>query len=648
MTEDKDRDLENEEPVEEVAEGDDEAVAPEEPPKRGRRARRDKAESGPSRRELRRAKQIEARERVRDPRALAALGSQERTLPEQLGIPAFFAGLIALLIGIGWAVTLQALKRPGPIICLVLGVLLLGFGVWYGLRTVARQMHGRGSLVVLVSLALTFAMLLLLIGVNALLVTRTIRIDKTQSRYLSLSKQSRDVVRKIAQDVNIYVVVQRNALSMMSYDLNQVRRLLHEYEVVNDRIHWEIVDIYRDPERQKEIGVSFPGKAVVKCGERREEVSLTMDNEQALTSAVYRVTKPDKEVAYYLTGHGELTLEEFAGTGQPPCTQLRKALGNVQMEVKELSLKKGGADKAPVNVQVKGLEQDSGKAAVDDVPDDAKVLLILGPKTPLAQSETAAIDRYLDQKRGGLFIALAFDAGAPDFSNLLSRYQVNVRAGIALDPYKTVDRNYTPMVEYPQGHDVLSNISVLEFPLARVFDVQQAPPEQNPYGGPPPKQDATALVQTSSEGLVAQVKEQPGKKGTFSLAVDQSAPRGPQTVAVLIDTKKEKPPTPPGMPEPPEPEGTGPGDRIVVVGSSLMLTDGYQPQIPLPGTNVDFVAQCVSWLAGGQAISIPERKPTQVTIGFTPAQKRLVPFLLLWVVPLGTIALGVMVWWRRR
>ena len=37
-----------------------------------------------------------------------------------------------------------------------------------------------------------------------------------------------------------------------------------------------------------------------------------------------------------------------------------------------------------------------------------------------------------------------------------------------------------------------------------------------------------------------------------------------------------RPPTPPGMPEPPEPEDAGPGDRIIAIGSYLMLTDQYQ------------------------------------------------------------------------
>jgi hypothetical protein len=630
MTEDKDRDLQDEEPTE----------AREEP--------RPAREGRKSWRAAREARRIEARQRVRDSRALEALG-QERTLTEQLGIPAFFAGLLAILVGIGWAVILQALRRWQPMLFLALGIVLLAYGVWFGLRSVARQMHGRGSLVVLVSVALTLAMLLLLIGVNALAVTHTVRVDKTAGRYLSLSKQSRDIIKKITQNVDITVVVQRNAMSFVAYDLDQVKRLLHEYEIVNDHVKWHIVDIYRDPEKARELGVSFPGKALIKCGDRREEVSLTTDNEQPMTSAIYRVTKPEKDVVYYLTGHGELKLDEF-GSGQMACTRLRKALNNIQIDVKELSLKQTSpGEKPPVNVEVQGLKAEEGKAAQENIPADAKAVLILGAKVPLAPSETDALNRYLDQKQGGLFIALAFDPGAPDFSNILSRYKVTVEPGIAVDLVKALDSPVNPFVEHPQGHDVLSNVTLLEFPMSRVFKVEETPPEENPYGAPPPQNDATALVKTSGDGLVAQLQEPADKKGPARLTADKNAPRGPQTMAVLIDTKKEKPPTPPGMPpEAPEPEDTGPGNRIVVVGSYLMLVDAYQPQFPLPGTNVDFVTQTISWLAGGQAISIPERKPPQFTVGFTRLRRILVQLILVYVIPLGTIIIGIVVWWIRR
>ncbi|MGQ9732814.1 MAG: hypothetical protein ACUVX8_16270, partial [Candidatus Zipacnadales bacterium] len=116
--------------------------------------------------------------------------------------------------------------------------------------------------------------------------------------------------------------------------------------------------------------------------------------------------------------------------------------------------------------------------------------------------------------------------------------------------------------------------------------------------------------------------------------------------AVLIDTKKEKPPTPPGMPEMPEEEEEGPGVRIVVLGSYLALADGYQ--LPIVGTNVDFATQAVSWLAGGEALSIPAKKPYSFTVTFSKTKAILVQLTLVYIIPLVTIIIGLTIWWMRR
>jgi ABC-2 type transport system permease protein len=410
--------------------------------------------------------------------------------------------------------------------------------------------------------------------------------------------------------------------------------------VVNDRVKWEVVDVYRNPAKARELNVSFPGKAIVKSGEKREEVTLAQDNEETLTSAIYRVTKPDKSVVYYLTGHGELTLEEF-GSGQYQCGRLRKALNNIQMDVKPLTLKRTGEAPPPLPLKVEDATEAS-KQAVQDVPDDAKVVMVLGPKAPLAQSEIDALNRYLDEKQGGLFLALSGEKGAPDLSQILSRYEVKVEPGFVIDAYKYLDSPAIPGIDtFDSGSEIVQNLSVVALPLTRAFSIQEMPPEQNPYGQPPPTPSATALLKTSGEAWLETSELKEGVR----IRKDSGEVSGAQTVAVVIDTKKQKPPTPPGMPEMPEPD-EGPGVRLVAVGSSMMLTDNFASQVP--GSNLDFVAQSVSWLSGGQALSIPEKKPPTLTINFSSAQRAIVAWTLVGVIPLGTILIGVFVWWRRR
>ncbi len=651
MTEDKDRDLDEDTPEEtdqpEEADSAEDAdslitvgsVSDAETPE----AEEEPAEEKPKKRRKRRERPVRERPVPADRRAAEALG-EERTLGQKLGMPALFVGLLVLIFGIGWAIVMRALFRVEPLVCIGAGIALLAYGIFVGLTAFIRQFHGRGSTVVLAAIGLTFALLLLLVGINALSLTRHARFDLTKNRYYSLSDQSKDILRKVTEDITIQIVVQTNPMMAPPYDLDDVKRLMREYEIASRHIKWGIVDLFKNPELQEEVGVSFGGKAVIKCGERREEVSLSQDNEEAITTAIYRVSKPDKDGVYYLTGHGEMTLEEF-GSGELAASAVRKSLDNVQMDVKELVLARTEGDESPVKVKVEGAEEPTGKKALEDVPDDAKVVMILGPKTPLGTKEVSAIERYLDQRQGGLLVALSFEPGAPDLHEILGDYGVTAKQGLVMDYYRSANHPAIPYTENPEGHEIVEGISFIQMPMVRPFEIESSEPEPDPYTGqPPPQPDATALLTTSDSAEVATITK--SADGTITVEPGAGGERGSQTTAVVIDTKKEKPPTPPGMPEMPEPEDEEQGVRIVALGSQFMLADNYQ--MGFRGTNTAFITQAVSWLAGGEAISIPEKKPYTFTVNYGRPAQILISALIIFVIPLGTIAIGIVVWWIRR
>jgi gliding motility-associatede transport system auxiliary component len=598
----------------------------------------EKPEEKPSRRRSRPERAL-----PRDKRALEALGP-ERTLGQQVGMPAFFAGLLALILGIGWAVIIHTLLKPGPIICLAGGIIMLLYGIAVGLLPLLATLHGRGSLVVLMATGLTAALLLLLVGLNLLSLARRIKFDMTKDRYYSLTSESKSILKNVKKDVKITLVVATNQLQFAQYNIDDLKRLMREYEYNSPHVKWELVDLYRNPKKAEELGgISFGGKALVQCEGRKEEVSLSRDNEEGLTTAIYRVTKPQKDVIYYLTGHGEVKPDSF-GSGEEAASEFRKALDNLQMDVKELVLARGEAGKPGMpEVKIEG-GGPSEKKAAQDVPPDAKALLVLGPQTPLTQKEIDAIRRYTDLPGSGTLIALSYKPGAPDFRDILSKYKVDVRPGVVIDPYKSLDGALVPVVERPQGHEILDRVSFAYLPWSRGFKIEQQAPPENPYGQPPPEQAAKALLQTSDQSWLETSELKKGAKIGPSAGED----RGPLTVAVVVDTKKEKPPTPPGMPEPPEPE-TGPGSRLVVLGSALMLTDEAQKWLPVTtGGNLTFAAHIVSWLTGGAPVSVPQKKPYTFTVSYSRVAQIILSILLIFVIPLGTVVIGIVIWWMRR
>lgn len=573
-----------------------------------------------------------ARRRV-DPRARHAQ-EDERTLLQRLGMPALGVGLIALIFGLVWGRLERDLLDWGPGIITAAGFLLTGFGIVYGVPSFLKQLHGRGSLVVLVSLGMCVAVLVLLVGVNAVGLAFATRIDNTTNHYYALSEQSRDILGKVPEDVTITVLAEQHPIMPPSYDATQLRRLLREYDAASKYITWKEVDLIRHPELKEQYDVSFGNRAIIESGERREEVTLAQNNEEGLTAAIYRVSKPDKDAIYYLTGHSELTLEEFGG-GENSASSIRQALDNVQMDVRKLSLAAGEEDPAIADIEIDIDNQgDTESVALDDVPEDASAVMVLGAQVPLAQGEMDTLKRYVDEERGGLFIALAFEEGAPDFSEILSEYGVHPQPGVILDPaYREAA---IPVAERPTGHDVVSNITQLWFPMCKPLDIEQDQPQPDPYGGPPPQPSSDAKpLGSSSQAAWVQVDLQ----GQIS----QQSGTGPHNMAVVIDTAGA-PPTPPGMPPPPADEG---GARIVVVGSYMMLADSYTRGAP-SGTNIEFVTQSLSWLAGVGAISIPPKEAYQFSLHYGKAANVLVAVVLLLVIPFGTLFTGIIIWWTRR
>jgi hypothetical protein len=92
------------------------------------------------------------------------------------------------------------------------------------------------------------------------------------------------------------------------------------------------------------------------------------------------------QIAYFVQGHDERTFEPVGDMDQRPTVQILKDL-----------LRDAGYESKPL-----GLAQGLGT----DVPNDAGLVLILGPRKPLLAEETASLVRYVEGRKGRLLVAL--------------------------------------------------------------------------------------------------------------------------------------------------------------------------------------------------------------------------------------------------
>ncbi|MCP4502667.1 MAG: hypothetical protein GY822_22200 [Deltaproteobacteria bacterium] len=154
-----------------------------------------------------------------------------------------------------------------------------------------------------------------------------------------------------------------------------------------------ILDPAMDPKLAKEMKVSRQGTVALRHETRSEKTYIgatVKDQKRGLA-------KLDKEVR---TGLARLTREEVAvhfsvghgeRRGSAASKKERPGVSNFRKRIKEYNTK-------PKNL---GLQEGLGT----DIPDDTRVVMVLGPKTPFLQEEVESLKRYVDTG-GALLLTL--------------------------------------------------------------------------------------------------------------------------------------------------------------------------------------------------------------------------------------------------
>jgi hypothetical protein len=201
---------------------------------------------------------------------------------------------------------------------------------------------------------------------------------------------------------------------------DEVRSYFRELQRRTGRVEIEAHDRMASPRIAKEHNVHRDGTVVLVRGKQSE--TITLDTELRTARAMLRNLDSEVQkalmkvargarVAYVTTGHGEMTDAEVTADDPFASAQiLREALGLLNYRVSELGLKQGLAS---------------------DVPEDATLVLVVGPKKPFLDEELAALDRYLE--RGGALL-LALDAAGE-----LRLGPLEQRLGLRFDPTPLAD-----------------------------------------------------------------------------------------------------------------------------------------------------------------------------------------------------------------
>lgn len=522
---------------------------------------------------------------------------------------AAWVGLVALLITLFWAGVTRTFGM-GPKVTLILGGALIVFWLVTNLATVAEQVRARGFQALVNSALFTLFVIGIVVTLNFIAGRHHIfHADWSEDKIHSLSSGTVEVLKNLDEEVTITAF-----MSPDYYGYEETKRLLDEYTIKAPKLKVQTFDPKLDFEKVEEYNRPFDGTIFVEAGGKKEEVQG--GTEERISSAIMAVTTGEKTKIYFLSGHGELSLDAF---GEKGLSVLKQYLENEQYEVESLSL---------------------ATMEKPEVPSDCVVLAIVGAQQQLMAPEMDAITRYVEQG-GNLFLAIATPP-APDFAALLTPHGVTPLKGMAVDPGRALQGNPTiPAISQPEGHDIVKDLSMIALPTSIAFDVAQAePPPAMPGAPPPPPQAATTLLETTGSGWL-----ETDLSGT-GLAKGPDEKGGPLALAVAIDLGSgDQQPEYPGAP--PMPDSEERKARIVAIGDSDFALDAlYQMGLR---SNIFLATASFAWLTkNDKLVTVPPQEPVDRTLVLATAQKNLAILISAVIVPLLILAAGLFVWWRRR
>lgn len=439
---------------------------------------------------------------------------------------------------------------------------------------------------------------------NAVSLRYNARWDLTENKRHSLSPQTVKLLKALTTPVEVIGFFRSDTPGKRTAE-----DLLKQYaQASGGKFTYRVEDPDRSPGLARRYGVESYGTLVMQSGEKSEKVLDA--EEERLTNALVKVTRPGNPIVYFVKGHGERDISSAERTGM---SQAKEQLEKANYTVKDLELARTGK-----------------------VPPDAAVVIVAGPKTDLLPPELTALDDYLAQ--GGHVLVMADPLQADGLAKYLAKYGVTLGEDLVVEP-SPIGRLLgvgpeVPLVMQYEQHPITKDMAkvMTGFPLTRSV---------SPAKTPPKGVSATALAKTSGESW--------GETDLAGLRRGQPASRDdkdtPGPVPVLIAVTIEPPPNAKPAGPAAADESKKPKGRLVVLGTSTLASNqalGFQG-------NRDLFLNIVAWLAGQEdEIAVRPKDPRQNPIFATEAQKNAILWLSIVVLPGAVMVCGIALVVRRR
>ncbi|MGH7942169.1 MAG: GldG family protein [Limisphaerales bacterium] len=437
-----------------------------------------------------------------------------------------------------------------------------------------------------------------------------------------LSPRTISILHSLTNRVDVTVYYDRN-----DQMYSMVTALLNEYHRQDPRIHVKVVDYVRDPGEAAIITKKYhipaqganpdrpplknliifdcgngrfkavPGNALVQYGpngiikdKKIEFAPVAFKGEMFFTATLLAITNPKPFTAYYLVGRGEPSPIDSGNTGY---MKFAAILGENYVRLAPLTL-----------------------LGNSDVPSDCNLLIIAGPKERFSDTELAKINHYISQ--GGRLLVMLdyFSLRQPTgLEDVLAQYGVNVVADVVQDRQDSYSGNDVIVVNF-SDHPVVNALKgselqlMLPRPVAPIIDPNARPDAPT----------VTPLAESSDDSVLYGERGARPRNYPLMVAVEGQSVKGVANAAGNM--------------------------RMVVVGDSMFLNN----QCIDAAANRDFASDAINWLLDRPMLlqGIGPRPVVTYRLIMTGPQVRNVRWLVLGALPCSVLAVGGLVWLRRR
>ena len=455
------------------------------------------------------------------------------------------------------------------------------------------------------------------IGVSVLMQKLNLTpIDLTEDKLFTLTEESKEKVKNIDKDINIYFVGYSDDDSTLD--------LAKQYTKVNEKIKVEAVSSENRPDLVQKYGIETSSQGIIVEAGSRYKVLASSDlttydatsgssvnvAEEKLTAAIRSVSVDEMPKVYFLNGYSSFTLTSGM-------QYLNMYLQNEVNEVETLDILSTGK-----------------------VPDDCTTLVIATPNKDFDDVATTAITDYINKGGNILWLnaAVAKQQDLPNVNKILALYGVQpFEIGIIreTDSSKMVSNSpdlIMPEIQYADATNKLYNSEGVIFINATKINVVSDEELEN-LGI-----TQTSLVKTSENAYFRTNFENESN----------AAQDGEEKREFLVGAQFDKTIT-----EANDENNTKEvKSKLIIYGENYFISD-YQltqsTQTPMIAyiQNKDLVLNSIAYLSDREE-DITVRKSTgSVTYTATEQENRVI-LAIITAVPLLIIAAGIIVWANRR